>query len=355
MLMVKFLFVTVLLLLSGCHWFDNEWRKAPGAIIQQGDTVNIRVLIANNQRIGSMTPEQINTMLRAAQKTVWANFGVKIEFSRLSESTIEEVFSLIPDKLLQLQKTSIYNFKSGTGDKIKLTKGINQTLTERGTKLDDGLAFVKPYIPDARASDLMAFSELLSNIMLERLESWRNIKATDGTRLLDSSPYNEITYWDILGYGNLQYDLVITNQLFASAEYAGVDIHTAIRGGVTVGLTTYSRNSKFGSYVVYSTFPFMDNSEITKRLRAGETYSDSEAAELAGSYLAHEIGHMLFQFGHPFGQQSCVMNPVSMLRFREWAQQINGAACPIGSRAEMKRGAVPEYFNIKWLKMSLEP
>ena len=46
------------------------------------------------------------------------------------------------------------------------------------------------------------------------------------------------------------------------------------------------------------------------------------------------------------------MNPVSMLRFREWLHQIDSAACPIGSRAEMTPGAIPEYFNANWLKMS---
>jgi hypothetical protein len=175
--------------------------------------------------------------------------------------------------------------------------------------------------------------------------------ATDGNPVLDASAYNEIADWDILGYGNLKYDLVITNQLFASAEYVGVDIHTAIRGGVTVGLTTYSRNSQFGSYIVWSTFPFLDNSDNTKLLRGGETYSDTEAAELSGAYLAHEIGHMLFQFGHPFGQKACVMNPVSMLHFREWRNQINSANCPIGSRPEMTPGAIPEYYNVNWLKL----
>ena len=101
--------------------------------------------------------------------------------------------------------------------------------------------------------------------MLERLEQWRQIKAADGAPVLDASPYNEWVYWDTLGYGNLPYDLVITNQLIASAEYYGVDIHSAIRGGVTVGTTSYSRTGKYGSYVFMSMFPFLDNSEHTKR------------------------------------------------------------------------------------------
>ena len=146
--------------------------------------------------------------------------------------------------------------------------------------------------------------------------------------MLDASPYNEWVYWDTLGYGDLQYDLVITNQFIASAEYYGVDIHSALRGGVTVGTTSYSRTSKFSSYIVMSTFPFLDNSDATKLMRGGEQYSEADAAELAGAYMAHEIGHLLFQLGHPFGQRACVMNPASMLHFREWFDQIN-AALPV--------------------------
>ena len=91
------------------------------------------------------------------------------------------------------------------------------------------------------------------------------------------------------------------------------------------------------------------------RLRGGETYSAKETAELSGAYLAHEIGHLLFQFGHPFGQKSCVMNPTSMLRFREWYQQVDNAACPIGCRPEMSVGAVLPTFNTNWLRMASEP
>ena len=349
---LKYLSLGLAILLFGCKEFGNEWQKAPTLPVRQGSTVKIRVVNASNGRLALMSAEQTRIMLTSAQATVKQNFGVNVEFSEVSETGIEQIFALIPPRVRELRKSSIYDFKSGHGDKQRLAKSINTTLTERGTKLADGLAYVTPYLPDAQAKDLMAFSELLSKVMLERLQGWLNVKATDGAPVLDASPYNEIAYWDILGYGDLPYELVITNQLFASAEYDGVDIHTAIRGGITVGLTTFSRNSKFGSYIVYSTFPFLDNSETTKSLRGGEMYSEKEAAELAGTYLAHEIGHMLFHFGHPFGQKSCVMNPVSMLRFREWQQQIDSSGCQIGSRAEMTPGSIPELYNVNWLKMS---
>jgi hypothetical protein len=341
------------MLLLGCKGGAGEWQNVAVSPVAPGSTVQIRVIHATNPRLSQMSDAQLRTMLATAQTTVKNNFGINVEFSEISEAGVDRMFSLIPPSVLEVRKSSIYDFKSGRGDRRKIAGSILTTLTQRGTTLEDALAFAQPYLPEGYSpGDLKEFCDFLADVMLERLEHWRKIKASDGAPVLDASPYNEWIYWDTLGYGNLQYDLVITNQFIASAEYNGVDIHSALRGGVSVGTTTYSRDSKYGSYVVWSTFPFTDGSDYTERIRGGERYSDTEAAELSGAYLAHEIGHMLFHFGHPFGQKACIMNPVSMLRFREWFQQIDGDSCQIGSRPEMAVGAVPEYFNVNWLRMS---
>ena len=351
---IKRICTALVVLLLGCKGeVSDDWQKSSIPPVKPGSTVQIRVVQAINGRLPRMSREQMNIVLASAQLTVWKNFGVYVEFTEAPEIGVDHLFSLIPPPIKEARLQSIYDFKSGTGDKQKLAEGINTTLTQRGTKLEEALAFAAPYLPaDAHPKDLAAFSDLLAKVMLERLEQWRHINAADGAPVLDYSPYNEWVYWDTLGYGNLPYDLVITNQFVASAEYYGVDIHSAIRGGVTVGTTAYTRTGKYGSYVFWSTFPFTDNSETSKRLRGGEEYSEADAAELSGAYLAHEIGHLLMQLGHPFGQKACVMNPVSMLQFREWFNQINGANCPLGSRAEMTAGNIPPTFNPVWVLMT---
>lgn len=342
------------MLLLGCKGDGIEWQKAPVPAVKAGSTVHIRVVHATNPRLARFSPDHLRIVLASAQLTVWKNFGVNVEFTEAPEIGIDRLFALVPPSVIEARMQSIYDFKSANGDKHELAEGINTTLAERGTKLEDALAFARPYLPEVHPQNMEEFSGLLANVMLERLEQWRHIRAADGAPVLDASPYNEWVYWDTLGYGDLPYDLVITNQLIASAEYYGVDIHSAIRGGVTVGTTAYSRTSKYGSYVVMSTFPFLDNSDSTRQMRGGEQYSEVDAAELAGAYLAHEIGHLLFQFGHPFGQKACVMNPVSMLRFREWFNQVNNTDCRIGSRPEMTAGAIPQTFNPEWVRMSQE-
>ena len=353
---IKHICIVLVVLLFGCRGeVSDDWRKSTVPPVKPGSTVQIRYVQAINGRLPRMSREQMNLVFASAQLTVWKNFGVYVEFTEAPEIGMDRLFALIPPPIKEARLQSIYDFKSGTGDRQKLAEGILVTLTERRTKLEDALAFAGPYLPaDAHPKDLTSLADLLAKVMLERLDQWRLVKAADGAQVLDAAPYNEWVYWDTLGYGNLPYDLVITNQFVASAEYYGVDIHSAIRGGVTVGTTAYNRTGKYGSYIFWSTFPFTDNSEISKRLRGGEEYSGADAAELSGAYLAHEIGHLLMQLGHPFGQKACVMNPVSMLRFREWFNQINGANCPLGSRAEMTEGDIPPVFNAEWVRMAQE-
>lgn len=351
-MLTKRLIVAMLLLLLGCgpDREDDDWKTAAVAPLKPGTSVKLRVLYADNPRLARFSPEHLRIVLASAQLSVWKNFGTFVEFSEPDEIGVDKLFASLPPSIRDARTGSIYDFKSGKGDARELADGINRTLTERKTKLADALTFAAPYLADKQPANLEALSEGLARVMLERLSQWRTVKARDGESLINASPYNEWVYWDTLGYGNLQYDLVLTNQIIASAEYYGVDIHSAIRGGLTAGTTSYSRNSPYGSFVFMSTFPFQDESAVTRQFREGETYTEEYAAELAGAYLAHEIGHLLFQLGHPFGQKACAMNPARMMRFQEWYEQIDAAACPFGSRSEMKPGAIPPSYNLTWVK-----
>ncbi len=339
-------------LLAGCR--SDEWRHTEIVPIQPGATIHLRVAHAVNDRLPRMTPEQLTTLLDAAQRTALEHFGVHLKFSTVTETTVDAVLALIPPKVRQARMNEIYDFKSGKGDRKRLAESILVTLQERKTKLADALAYARPYLPATISpKSLQEFSVILAEVMLEGLNDWRSIQAIDGKPVLDDTPRNEWVYWDTVGYGELPYDLVITNQLVASAEYTAVEVHTAIRGGLTTGTTTFSRTSPSGSFVFWSTFPFTDSSPLSHALRGDEDYNTTQAAALSGAYLAHEIGHMLFKFGHPFGQNKCVMNPASMLHYRTWQQQLDAQRCRIGSIPEMQVGAIPEIYNENWLRMAL--
>ncbi|MDD2929610.1 MAG: hypothetical protein PHY50_07315 [Sideroxydans sp.] len=341
-----------ILLLTGCR-SESEWQQTEIVPIPPGATLHLRVAHAVNDRLPRMTPEQLHSLLAETRRTTLEHFGVHLEFSEITETSVDALLALIPPAVRQARMNEIYDFKSGTGNRTRLAKGILRTLQERGTKLADALAYARPYLPDtANPRTLQELSSVLAGVLLARLDDWRTIRANDGKPVLDETVRNEWILWDTVGYGELPYDLVITNQLVASAEFTAVELHTALRGGLTTGTTTFSRTSPYGSFVFWSTFPFTDTSVPGHALRGNEDYNATQAAEISGAYLAHEVGHMLFKLGHPFGDQACVMNPVSMLRYREWQAGLDAARCRIGSRAEMRVGAIPETYNAEWLRMA---
>src|SRR5262249_1068485 len=120
---------------------------------------------------------------------------------------------------------------------------------------------------------------------------------------------------------------VVTNQLIASAGYLGSSVHTAIRGGITNGITTGNPSAPRGTTAIVSVYPLIGEDEVTRELRGGETYSGPESARFASLLLVHEIGHQLFDLGHPYGRKACVMNPPEMLRSREWAGRLSPKDC----------------------------
>jgi hypothetical protein len=350
-----FILSCCLLWLSGCG-STSAWRHTEIVPIAPGATIHLRVAHAVNGRLPRMTPEQLDTLLAATRKTALEHFGVHLVFSAVTETSVDALLAQIPPKVRQARMSEIYDFKSGTGDRQRLSAAILHTLHERKTELADALAYARPYLPrTAEPSTLQEFSVVLADVMLARLDDWRALKADDGKPVLDDTPRNEWIYWDTLGYGALPYDVIITNQLVASAEFTAVEVHTAIRGGLTTGTTTFSRTAPYGSFVFWSTFPFTDTSALSHALRGDEDYTPTQAAELSGAYLAHEIGHLLFKFGHPFGAQACVMNPASMLHYRAWHEGLDAQHCRIGSLPEMRVGAIPEVYNLDWLRMAQQP
>jgi len=137
-----------------------------------------------------------------------------------------------------------------------------------------------------------------------------------------------VLYWVFIGKLSFPYDVVITNQLITSAEYVGSSVHTAIRGGITNGITTGNPSSPRGVTAIVSTYPLIGEDAVTRSLRGGERYSEAEKARYAGLLLVHEIGHQLFDLGHAYGRKACVMDPPEMLHFREWAGRLSPKDCP---------------------------
>jgi len=304
--------------------------------------VELRVAYAINPRMPQEPGlQQIDALLAHARVAAREHFGVEIVFTGPREMLVRDIFDKFSPQARAALNGAVYDFKTGTGDLERLRRSFAGYLRGAADEFDDLYALAQPYLfgpLEVRTVDALAASLLRTH--LERLVDYSLFNARFGGKLIDDTPYNELIYWSAAPRLALPFDVIITNQLIASAEYSAVSIHSAIRGGVTDGFTTVNPSARFGTTAILSLYPFIATDDNTRQMRANETYTDDEAMRYAALVLVHELGHMLFHFGHPHGRAACVMNLPLLLHYRAWASQLSAPDCKPSSSAAMTPGFV---------------
>ncbi len=304
--------------------------------------VSLRVVYAVNPRFSRMSPSQIHLMLSTAKSLAREHFGVTVNFSDVDQMYINTLLNIAPEVAVKAHMKYAYPFRYKTADPLMLETSIARALGDAGESLDDRITYARPYlVHPMTAQTPEALAEALTQTLLARLRPWTTVPAADGRPVIDDLPYNEWLVWNAVGYGDLSYELVLTNQLIASAEYYTDSVATALRGGITIGTTAYSRSSPYGAFIFFSTFPFTESFPPLVELRGGKSYSPREQALFAGAVLAHELGHLLLHLGHPLTKSECLMRPVPLLHLDTWYWKVADGDCPIGSTPAMRRGAAP--------------
>jgi hypothetical protein len=317
---------TLLLAASSC-----AHRAALPLPRQSGETVTLKVAHVVNPRFPSMKAAQIKAALATARHGVSENFGVNVEFLEPEEQSLEALFDRFTPRDRSQWNSLSYDFKSGTGNRTRLTRGYAAAFRSDPESLDAMIAYAQPYLfAPLRERTYQGFAEAVTATLVARLEQLKSQKLPDGSDLIDRSPNNEVLFWVFIGKLSFPYDVVITNQLIASAEYVGSSVHTAIRGGITNGITTGNPSARYGMTAIVSVYPIIGEDGVTRELRGDESYSESDSARFAGFLLVHEIGHQLLDLGHPYGRSPCVMNPPAMLQFRGWVENLSPKGCPTG-------------------------
>jgi hypothetical protein len=310
-------------------------------------SVELRLAHAVNPRLPALERSELATLLDEARQVVRKHFHIDLKFTEPEEVSVAQLLAAIPAKALRARRGEIYDFKKGTGDRSRLIQGIERTLEERVVDLGASIAYARPHLLAPLTEPTFAdFAKTLVDTHLRRLGHWHGLRSATGERVIDASGANEWIVWDLLGYSGMPYDVIVTNQLVASAEYDDAAINSSLRGGVSAGGTSYNKSGRYRTFSFLSTFPFSEPQALPRGM--GGTADRAQAVRLAGKYLAHEIGHMLLLLAHPYGNPACVMRPEPLFDFAAWARGLNASKCKIGSSPAMKPGVAKIGFRTDW-------
>ena len=330
------------LLLVGCSLAHGQERASRPAFLPFPAPLKTHVLpvvFVENHRLPTLTDDEIKSILDLVTVKAFETLRLKVEFTYSGRSPIIDLFSKLPPSAHEQIKSRIFDFKGGTGNKELLLRSTAASLRQSGDDSVAARAYATPYLATAPTdASLPAFVEALVETQLRTLEAWRHVSGNDGKSVIDDSPQNEYAYWLALSVGAVRHELVLTNQLVASAEYLGNALHSALRGGVSNGFTNSAAFTQSGLTSIVSFYPFIAQDGLTKRLRDGEFPSKRTRNEAIATLVVHELGHQLLGLGHPFENDACVMNPPKVLHFKEWLAKIDPAKCPLGSGSDMRPG-----------------
>jgi hypothetical protein len=307
----------------------------------------LRVVHAINPRLPRLDNQELKTALAVMQQTVATHFNIQIEIESVSERSVRDLLTRIPERAVRARKNVIFDFKTGKGNRSKLIEGYRKTLKLLRLRVGDVVAYTRPHLEKpVREKTYQGLAEALVDTHLKRLGYWKTLTGLGGKSIIDQTSNNEWVIWDLLGFSDLPFELVVSNQPIISAEYEDVGVNSALRGGVSAGTTSYSKSSRFGSYAFISTFPFTEYAALPKG--TSDINSRLQAVNLAGQYTAHEIGHMLLLLGHPYRNPACVMRPEPLFNFAKWARRLDAKKCRVGSSRGMKPGAAKIGYRTDW-------
>ena len=313
------------------------------------DTITLSVANVVNHRFPELTDMQLQQILDKTVVMTKQHFGLSISFTKPTTVPIKTFFNYLKDNVKRERHKDIVKFaKVSEEEKIKMREGVYETLGPYWNDREVVADYVRPHLlAPYEGDDFKQLARALVETLLIRLQYWQDQKAKDGRPVIDDKPYNEWVWWDSIGYGDMPYDVVITNQIVASAEVYDMSVHSSIRGGITAGTTTYSKQAQFNAYAYIMVYPMLNNSDMLVQLRNDEDYTSEQITAYAAALLTHELGHLLLHLGHPFGNQNCVMSPTPLLKYREWVEGLDASQCLLGSEEMMTPGAATSSLEYR--------
>lgn len=342
------LLFVLLFLLASCQ--SNAEKKVVESVSLPSlpSVIHLKVARVINPRFKQLEAPQVKRTLQKASEIIQQQFGVKTEFEMVETLSIESFFQLRSRQLLSERSSEILSPKKGlnAADRKRMIRSIEQSIRSMSKQVEPVYKYSRPYLKaDIKQVSFESLAAALADTLLWRQKSWYQLKADDDKTILNGDGYNEWVWWDSMGYADFPYDLVLTNQLVASVEAYGMDAHSAMRGGITNGTTTYSQGGQFQTYSFVSTFAMINDYPELLELRNHDNPDQNQREDYVAALIAHEMGHLLFHYGHPYGVTECIMSPAPLLDFKSWIQGFDEKACFSGNYEAMKKGAVELSFE----------
>jgi hypothetical protein len=343
--------IAALLICSTLLFAHGAQAQAPvGKLVKLPDPAaafKLNVLVVNHPRYPTIDENKLKDILQITSELAKTHFNASLSFNAPEFMSPEQLKSKVSDARLAWAKEQVLDL-SRLDQVALLSQSIEKDLKQENPGNTEFKQFGRNYLIREPA-DLTdsAYAQALAATQAALFNQWRRQTATDGTPLLPSDGTESYPFWLTVGYSNLAFEVIVTNQPIISSEKVGNAVHSALRGGVSNGISASSNKSSTGVFSVLSLFPFENTAPATLTLRNNQIYSPELTLRYAAALLTHELGHQLFHLGHPFGNEACIMRPPVRLHFAEWYRKLDAKQCSLGSDAAMTPGKTLHFPDIR--------
>ena len=339
----------VVAVLAGAFALTSCGEQYPFPVVpppELGDgPITLRVVRALNPRFPKMSEAEFADVLGQASVLVKDHFGLDVRFERGRDYAIDELFLLIPDPALENTFRTMYRFPGLSDTPELLVEFVTSVLEFDPLTTAQIVKAVAPKIPGATRVGTGELAQAFADIWVQGLVRWQGLLALDGEPVISPQGFHQFSLWDHLGYADIPYDVVITNQLVASAQLYSFDAPASLRGGMIKGVTGFSHTGQFDAYSMVSTFSTINDLGDLNELGPDPVFKGQDATRYTALNLARELGFMLLGFSFTSFNPACIMFEAPIGAMKSQLETLDADKCPIGSDPATTPGAAAVQYN----------
>jgi len=307
----RLVFMYLCIMLTNCTTSNTALKHA-----------EISVAYVVNPRLEQLSQQDILKVLDKIKLVTQQRLDLKLTFKPLHITSIHDLFQPYQQNIRSDAQMQSFMLKPEQHSKEVLYHGFIATFDQ--LSLEEIIAGVKNQTNSHEIDTSKSRQDILQQIAYLHIDKLMKIKSIkvkyDHKDLLQDDLYNEYIAWDYIINQQSKYDLIITNQLIASAEAYYPTVHTSLRGGITSGFAAKSHTSYDGA-IVMTTYPFISSTPFFQQAR-GRNYSRQEMIDTIAYTAVHELGHLFKYRKHYYDHPSCVMRPAPGLHYLEWMKEV---------------------------------